>query len=181
MLWLMRCDSGTDVPDRTNYYCDPCRRYFGSNEALEPHWLNSSQHDWCQRCNRFFGSEDALDNHFQNSRSHWICDDHDLDFLTWKELEKHYVEDEDHLYCETCVEHFKGATQLRTVGLSLHAFAVLVDSFHTNLDWVLMDFSTLSIISPETSNVGVVMKCSTNIRFCLRILRLEIVPSHGYV
>ena len=112
---------------RTEFFCQPCNRYFKTQSSLEAHWLDSERHSWCQRCNRFFKSGDALESHFHNSHKHWICDDHDVDFYTEGELTEHYIKGEDHHYCETCDELFDSAAQIRNVRTCLVIYYALPD------------------------------------------------------
>src|ERR1039457_3290269 len=60
-------------------YCDPCERWFNTNNGYNQHIENSAAHqyeeeEWdCDVCDRTFGSEYALQQHCANSSGHPWC------------------------------------------------------------------------------------------------------------
>ncbi|TBU45967.1 hypothetical protein BD309DRAFT_955099 [Dichomitus squalens] len=82
-------------------YCERCRRWFRSDQALWQHERTSSYHHFCDACDRDFVSETALTQHYMNSSRHTYCtlcseliDDLDMS------LSEHY--EEAHYKCPGC-------------------------------------------------------------------------------
>ncbi|KAH7308488.1 hypothetical protein B0I35DRAFT_442053 [Stachybotrys elegans] len=101
-------------------YCDPCGRYFGSEDALDQHLRTSSNHGYCSRCNRVFNSQSSRRQHIETSSRHNICIrcPNGEDFRTKDELDRHA--ETAHYACNACDREFRGADGLWKHDESVH-------------------------------------------------------------
>jgi len=91
-------------------YCPPCKRHFGSYNALTSHLANSGRHAYCSMCQEEFDSRDELWEHEEDY--HPECDDCQERFRNDYGLREHFRQSHGDRYCVPCNRLFQHSNNL---------------------------------------------------------------------